>query len=63
MNKIAQYISTFAKDEDGAALSEYLVLLGILVAGVIAAVTAFGGALATAFNDWGTWATTALDAP
>jgi pilus assembly protein Flp/PilA len=41
-------------EEDGLALTEYLILLGLLTAAVILAVTAFGTALG---NQWGAWAT------
>ncbi|WP_428648636.1 Flp family type IVb pilin, partial [Roseibium sp.] len=45
--------------EDGVALTEYLMLLGLLVAGVIVAVTAAGTNLAAAWDSWGTfWTTT-----
>jgi pilus assembly protein Flp/PilA len=50
-------LQTFRKEEDGLALTEYLVLLGLLVGGVIAAVTAFGGGLSTAWGEWTTWIT------
>jgi len=50
----------FAREEDGIALSEYLVLLGLLVGGVIGAVLAVGGNLSTAWNSWGTFFTTSL---
>lgn len=49
----------FVRDEDGLALTEYLVLLGLLIGGVIAAVLAFSGGLAGAWNSWGTFFTSA----
>lgn len=42
----------FVHDEDGLALTEYLVLLGLLVGGVIAAVIAFSGGLSDAWDSW-----------
>lgn len=48
-------IQKFMKDEDGAALTEYLLLLGIIVAGVAGASTAFGTNLSSAFGKWGTY--------
>ncbi|ESZ56385.1 hypothetical protein X728_27665, partial [Mesorhizobium sp. L103C120A0] len=50
-------------EEDGIALSEYLVLLGLLVGGVIASVLAVGVNLSAAWTSWGTWFTTSLSAP
>ena len=49
-------------EEDGLALTEYLILLGLLTAAVIGAVLLFGKNLGT---QWGTWANwlTGLDAP
>ncbi|MCT7374647.1 hypothetical protein [Chelativorans salis] len=63
MTKITNIIGAFAREEDGIALSEYLVLLGLLVGGVIAAVTAVGGNLSSAWTSWGTWFGTELSAP
>ncbi len=42
----------FKHDEDGLALTEYLLLLGLLVGGVIVAVTLFGTNLSNAWNSW-----------
>lgn len=53
MKAFVSKVAAFAREEDGVALSEYLVLLGLLVGGVIAAVTTAGGNLATAWNGWG----------
>jgi pilus assembly protein Flp/PilA len=55
MNRVLENIRAFACEEDGIALTEYLVLLGLLVAGVIAAVGAAGGSLSGAWNEWGTF--------
>jgi pilus assembly protein Flp/PilA len=60
---IKEMIERFAREEDGIALTEYLILLGLLVGGVIAAVTTAGGNLSTVWTGWGTWWTTAVDAP
>lgn len=54
INSIKTITTRFARDEDGIALTEYLILLGLLTAAVIGAVIAFGGGLA---DSWGTWAT------
>jgi Flp pilus assembly pilin Flp len=40
IDMIKNTVARFRKDEDGIALTEYLVLLGLLVAGVIGAVIA-----------------------
>lgn len=48
-------LKAFRKEEDGLALTEYLVLLGLLVGGVIAAVTAFGTNLDTVWTAWSGW--------
>lgn len=60
MKKFVESIRAFAVEEDGIALTEYLVLLGLLIAGVIGAVTTAGGGLATA---WGKWETFWNNAP
>lgn len=49
-----QYLKNrFVRDEDGLALTEYLVLLGLLVGGVIAAVITFRTGLSNAWVSWG----------
>ena len=42
LNQLKSYVSRFKKDEDGAALIEYTVLLGILLIAVIAIIGAVG---------------------
>ncbi len=42
MSKMKSLVRRFAKAEDGAALIEYTVLLGILVVAVIALIVAVG---------------------
>ena len=42
----------FVKEEDGLALTEYLILLGLLVGAVIASVLIIGTELADAWEDW-----------
>lgn len=41
--------------EEGLALTEYLVLLGLLVGGVITAVGLFGTGLSTTWTAWTNW--------
>ena len=42
-------------EEDGLALTEYLILLGLITAAVIGAVLAFGNQLGFLWNSWATW--------
>ncbi len=64
INFLRSQVSRFRKDENGLALTEYLILLGLLTAGVIAAVILIGGELATSWQGWATWfSTTDLDGP
>jgi pilus assembly protein Flp/PilA len=42
LNQLKRYVFQFKKDEDGAALIEYTVLLGILLVAVIAIITFVG---------------------
>jgi pilus assembly protein Flp/PilA len=43
LSKLRPILNRFKKDEDGAALIEYTVLLGILLIAVIAIIVAVGG--------------------
>ncbi|MEE3359842.1 MAG: hypothetical protein VX248_07820 [Pseudomonadota bacterium] len=49
-------------EEEGLALTEYLILLGLLTAAVVLAVLAFGGNLGTQWQAWANWLT-GLNAP
>jgi pilus assembly protein Flp/PilA len=42
LDQLKSYVTHFKKDEDGAALIEYTVLLGILLIAVIAIIGAVG---------------------
>jgi len=53
----------FHSEEEGLALTEYLVLLGLLTAALIAAIIAFGGALTTTWGTWTTWIGVNLRSP
>lgn len=55
MTRFAKFISTFAHDEEGVALSEYLMLLALLIGGVLAAVILAGGNLNYAWYSWAGW--------
>jgi len=50
MRKLLNSVQTFCKDEEGAALVEYAVLLGILLTTVIVAITTLGGNILLKFN-------------
>ena len=58
--KAINMLQSFRKEEDGLALTEYLVLLGLLVGGVIVTVGVFGENLDGAWNSWAEWIETAL---
>lgn len=64
MDKATKYLADlmrrFKDDEEGLALSEYLVVLGLLIGGVIAAVLVFGENLATAWENWAGWVSDTL---
>jgi pilus assembly protein Flp/PilA len=49
-------------EEDGLALTEYLILLGLLTAAVVGAVLIFGINLGAQWTAWSTWLT-GLDGP
>ena len=55
MFNFSNLIRNFSQEEDGIALTEYLILLGLLTGAVVTAVVAAGGNLATAWNDWVTF--------
>ena len=55
MKVLVNSVRAFAREEDGVALTEYLILLGILVGGVVASVVLIGGDLNAAWASWATW--------
>ncbi|MCW0000978.1 hypothetical protein OE766_22345 [Pararhizobium sp. YC-54] len=61
MKALLYKVRAFAREEDGVALTEYLILLALLVGGVITAVTAAGTGLAGVWTEWSTWWATAVD--
>ena len=63
MKKATEIFHAFSREEDGVALTEYLILLALLVGGVILAVTLAGNNLAAAWTSWGTWWTSKVNAP
>jgi pilus assembly protein Flp/PilA len=50
MRKAMGFLAKFRKDEDGAALIEYTVLLGILLVAVIATIILVGGWINNQWN-------------
>jgi pilus assembly protein Flp/PilA len=50
MQKAVSVLRRFKNDEDGAALIEYTVLIGLMLVGVIATITTVGGWVTT---KWG----------
>ncbi len=58
MKFLVNNIRSFATEEDGVALTEYLVLLGLLVGGVVGTITLAGTSLDSAWANWqGFWDT------
>jgi len=55
MKSILKNIRAFAAEEDGVALTEYLILLGLLVGGVIVTVGLAGSSLDGAWTTWSTF--------
>ena len=59
--KLISYVTDLQRrlndDEDGLALTEYLILLGLLTGAVIGAVIVFGTQLGAAWTTWGVWIT------
>ncbi|OWW04107.1 hypothetical protein ATY81_17435 [Rhizobium sp. R72] len=60
MKALVNSVRAFAREEDGVALTEYLILLGLLVGGVIAAVTLAGTNLSDAWESWAGFFTASL---
>lgn len=48
-------VRRFRSEEEGLALTEYLILLGLLTAAVVAAVLLFGQNLGAQWGNWATW--------
>ena len=55
MKKAIEIIGAFGREDDGVALTEYLILLGLLIGGLITAVLIAGNSLEAAWAAWGTW--------
>ena len=50
MSEFVKLLKRLRRDEQGASMAEYVVLLGVITAGVIAVITAFAGQLTAKFN-------------
>jgi Flp pilus assembly pilin Flp len=50
MSKLVKLLDRLRRDEQGASMAEYVVLLGVVTAGVIAVITAFAGQITAKFN-------------
>ena len=48
-------LQRFRRDERGLAMTEYLVVLGLLVGGVIGAILFFGEQLEIVWTTWANW--------
>ncbi len=55
MKRGFELVEAFIRDEEGVALTEYLILLGLLIGAVIGAVLAAGVNLASAWQSWGSF--------
>jgi pilus assembly protein Flp/PilA len=55
MKKAIDILGAFGREEDGVALTEYLILLGLLVGGVVLTVQLAGNNLEGAWNSWSTF--------
>jgi len=55
MKALLSEVRAFVREEDGVALTEYLILLGLLVGGVVGTVIIAGENLDAAWATWGTF--------
>jgi Flp pilus assembly pilin Flp len=53
MNRLANLINRFIKEQEGAVVSEYGMLIVVLVLGLVAALAAFRGDLVSWFSSIG----------
>ena len=60
MIRLPDLPARFRDDESGLALTEYLLLLGLLVTAVVVAVVAFGGQVNLLWTEWAAWITNSL---
>jgi pilus assembly protein Flp/PilA len=50
MKKISTAIANFVRDEEGASMAEYALLLGVITVALITVITLFRNAIANIFN-------------
>ena len=50
MSKLIKLLDRLRQDEEGAAMAEYVVLLGVITAGVVVVITAFANQITAKFN-------------
>lgn len=50
MSKVWKLLDEFRKDEEGAAMAEYVVLLGLIVGALVFVITNFAGVLQSKFT-------------
>lgn len=62
-SKMKSLMTRFAKDDSGLALTEYLVLLGLLTGILIGAVILFGNTLNAEWRGWAAWVGSTLNPP
>ena len=60
---LARVVSRFARDEDGASWTEYLLLMGLVAGAVATAGTGLASAFASGFLGWASYALTVFAAP
>ena len=67
MIKLVALLAAKAKElkdrEEGLALTEYVVVLGLVTSALVVAVVGFGGALQEVWAGWSTWIDGNLEAP
>lgn len=61
LQKFKNICAEFVSEEEGLALTEYLILLGLLTGGVIVAVLAIGESLNVAWTGWADWFETNIE--
>ena len=49
------FVNRFRSEEEGLALTEYLILLALLTGAVVGAVILYGEGLGTVWGSWATW--------
>lgn len=52
---LKKIFQSFARDERGLALTEYLMLLGLLTGGVLTVVIIIGASVEGAWESWAQW--------